>query len=85
MKRLGYARFVAQGGDWGAMVVDVMGAQAASGLLGIHLNWPFAVPPDIDRALQTGNPLPSDLSADDGARASSWTSSTSTEQATPRR
>ncbi|HSE66284.1 MAG TPA: epoxide hydrolase, partial [Gemmatimonadales bacterium] len=65
MKRLGYTRFVAQGGDWGAMVADVMGTQAPPELLGIHLNWIFAVPPDIDKALQTGNPLPSDLSADE--------------------
>jgi pimeloyl-ACP methyl ester carboxylesterase len=65
MKRLGYTRFVAQGGDWGAMVTDVMGTQAPSELLGIHLNWVFAVPPDIDKALQTGSPLPSDLSADE--------------------
>jgi pimeloyl-ACP methyl ester carboxylesterase len=65
MKRLGYTKFVAQGGDWGAMVTDVMGMQAPSALLGIHLNWPFTVPPDIDKALQTGNPLPSDLSADE--------------------
>src|ERR1043165_859530 len=47
MKRLGYTRFAAQGGDWGAMVADVMAAQAPPELLGIHLNWPFAVPPDI--------------------------------------
>jgi len=65
MQRLGYTRFVAQGGDWGAMVVDVMGTQAPPGLLGIHVNWPFAVPPDIDKALQTGSPLPADLSADE--------------------
>ncbi len=65
MKRLGYTRYVAQGGDWGAMVADVMGTQAPPGLLGIHLNWPFVVPPDIDKALQTGNALPSDLSADE--------------------
>jgi len=65
MKRLGYTRFAAQGGDWGAMVTDVMGTQAPPELLGIHLNWPFAVPPDIDKALQTGSPLPSDLSADE--------------------
>jgi pimeloyl-ACP methyl ester carboxylesterase len=65
MKRLGYKRFAAQGGDWGAMVADVMGTQAPPELLGIHLNWPFTVPPDIDKALQTGNPLPSDLSADE--------------------
>jgi pimeloyl-ACP methyl ester carboxylesterase len=65
MKRLGYTRFVAQGGDWGAMVTDVMGTQAPPELLGIHLNWVFAVPPDIDQAIQTGRPLPSDLSADE--------------------
>jgi pimeloyl-ACP methyl ester carboxylesterase len=65
MKRLGYTKFAAQGGDWGAMVTDVMAAQAPPELLGIHVNWPFAVPPDIDKALQTGSPLPSDLSADE--------------------
>jgi pimeloyl-ACP methyl ester carboxylesterase len=65
MNRLGYTRFVAQGGDWGAMVTDVMGTQAPEGLLGIHLNWVFAVPPEIDQAVQTGKPLPSDLSADE--------------------
>jgi pimeloyl-ACP methyl ester carboxylesterase len=65
MKRLGYTRFVAQGGDWGGMITDVMGTQAPPELLGIHLNWPFTVPPDIDKAIQTGNPLPSDLSADE--------------------
>ena len=48
MKRLGYTRFVAQGGDWGAMVADVMATQAPPELLGIHVNWPFTVPPDID-------------------------------------
>ena len=65
MKRLGYTRFVAQGGDWGGMITDVMATQAPPELLGIHLNWAFAVPPDIDKAIQTGNPLPSDLSADE--------------------
>jgi pimeloyl-ACP methyl ester carboxylesterase len=65
MKRLGYARFVAQGGDWGAMVTDVMGMQAPPELLGIHLNWPFTVPPEIDAAIQSGKPLPTDLSADE--------------------
>jgi pimeloyl-ACP methyl ester carboxylesterase len=65
MKRLGYTRFAAQGGDWGAMVADVMAAQAPPELLGIHLNWPFAVPPDIDKALQSGNPPPPGLSADE--------------------
>jgi len=65
MKRLGYTRFVAQGGDWGGMITDVMAKQAPPELLGIHLNWAFAVPPEIDKAIQTGNRLPSDLSADE--------------------
>ena len=65
MKRLGYTSFVAQGGDWGGMITDVMGKQAAPELLGIHLNWVFAVPPDIEKAVQTGAPLPPDLSADE--------------------
>jgi pimeloyl-ACP methyl ester carboxylesterase len=65
MKRLGYRQFVAQGGDWGAMVTDVMATHAPPELLGIHVNWPFVVPPDIDKAIQTGNTLPSDLSADE--------------------
>jgi pimeloyl-ACP methyl ester carboxylesterase len=65
MKRLGYTQFVAQGGDWGGMVTDVMGTQAPPGLLGIHLNWAFAVPPDIEKALQTGSPLPPNLSPDE--------------------
>jgi len=65
MKRLGYDRFVAQGGDWGAMVTDVMGTQAPPELLGVHLNWPFAVPPNIDAAIQSGKPPPPDLAADE--------------------
>jgi len=65
MKRLGYDKFVAQGGDWGGMVTDVMASQAPPELLGIHLNWPFAVPPEIDKALQTGSLLPNGLSADE--------------------
>jgi pimeloyl-ACP methyl ester carboxylesterase len=65
MRRLGYTSFVAQGGDWGAMVADVMGMQAPPELLGIHLTWPFTVPPEIDQAVQSGSPLPTDLSADE--------------------
>ncbi|HEX6122097.1 MAG TPA: epoxide hydrolase [Ktedonobacterales bacterium] len=65
MKRLGYTRFVAQGGDWGAMVSEMMALQAPPELLGIHTNLPFTVPPDIDTALRTGNPPPSDLSEDE--------------------
>lgn len=65
MKRLGYEKFVAAGGDWGGMITDVMGMQAAPELLGIHLNWPFMVPPEILKALHTGSPLPTNLSADE--------------------
>jgi pimeloyl-ACP methyl ester carboxylesterase len=65
MNRLGYTRFVAQGGDWGAMVSDVMASQAPAELLGIHLNWVFAVPPDINGAAFTGQPVPAGLSADE--------------------
>ena len=65
MKRLGYTRFVAQGGDWGAMVTEVMATQAPPELLAIHSTWPFMVPADILAALQTGSPLPSNLSADE--------------------
>jgi pimeloyl-ACP methyl ester carboxylesterase len=65
MKRLGYTRFVAQGGDWGAFVVDQMGLQAPGELLAIHTNMPAAVPADVDRALQAGDPPPSGLSAEE--------------------
>ena len=62
MKRLGYTRFVAQGGDWGALVVDMMGVQAPPELIGIHTNMPGAVPPDVSKAIQSGGPAPSGLS-----------------------
>jgi pimeloyl-ACP methyl ester carboxylesterase len=65
MKRLGYTRFVAQGGDLGAGISEVMALQAPAELLGIHVNLPGTVPPDIAKALQAGDPPPSDLSADE--------------------
>jgi pimeloyl-ACP methyl ester carboxylesterase len=65
MKRLGYTRYVAQGGDWGAFVVDQMGLQAPAGLLAIHTNMPATVPANIDKALLAGGPVPSGLSSDE--------------------
>jgi len=65
MMRLGYARFVAQGGDWGAQITDVMGAKAPPGLLGIHSNMPGTVQPDVSKALASGGPAPTGLSADE--------------------
>jgi pimeloyl-ACP methyl ester carboxylesterase len=65
MKRLGYTKFVAQGGDWGAVIVDLMGVQAAPELLGIHTNMPGIFPADIDAAAFSGKPAPSSLSADE--------------------
>ena len=65
MKRLGYTRYVAQGGDWGAVVVDLMGAQAPQGLLAIHANMPGIFPAEIDAAAFAGAPAPAGLSADE--------------------
>jgi pimeloyl-ACP methyl ester carboxylesterase len=65
MKRLGYTSYVAQGGDWGAVVVDMMGVQAPKGLLAIHTNMPGIFPADIDGAAFSGAPAPSGLSADE--------------------
>jgi pimeloyl-ACP methyl ester carboxylesterase len=65
MKRLGYTRYAAQGGDWGALVVDQMGVQAPAGLLGIHTNMPGIFPADIDGAAFSGAPAPAGLSADE--------------------
>jgi pimeloyl-ACP methyl ester carboxylesterase len=62
MKRLGYTKFVAQGGDWGAIVTELMGAQGDPALIGIHTNMPNAVPVEIDAAASANKPLPSGLS-----------------------
>ena len=67
MRRLGYTRYVSQGGDWGAVVADAMGRQAPSGLLGIHVNMPATVPPEIATALQAGDPPPSGLTPEEQA------------------
>jgi pimeloyl-ACP methyl ester carboxylesterase len=70
MKRLGYTRYVAQGGDWGALITEVMGAQAPEGLIGIHTNMPGALPPKISKVIASnvlgaGDPAPTDLSDDE--------------------
>jgi pimeloyl-ACP methyl ester carboxylesterase len=62
MKRLGYTRYVAQGGDWGAPISSAMARQAPAGLLGIHLNLPATVPPEVGAALAAGGPAPAGLS-----------------------
>ena len=65
MKRLGYTKFVAQGGDWGAVITEQMGVQAPPELLGIHTNMPGVFPPDIDKAAFSGAHAPSGLSDDE--------------------
>lgn len=65
MKRLGYSKFVAQGGDWGDAVTEQMGVQAPPELLAIHTNMPGAVPDEIQKALDAHGPVPAGLSADE--------------------
>ena len=65
MKRLGYTKFVAQGGDWGAVITELMGVEAPPELLGIHTNMPGVFPADIDKAAFSGAPVPTGLSADE--------------------
>jgi pimeloyl-ACP methyl ester carboxylesterase len=65
MRRLGYDRYIAQGGDWGNAVTENMALQQPPGLIGIHTNMPATVPPDISKALAIGAPRPAGLSADE--------------------
>jgi pimeloyl-ACP methyl ester carboxylesterase len=65
MKRLGYTRFAAQGGDWGSLVTDFIGVEAPPELIGIHTNMPGAVPLDINNAAFVGAPTPAGLSAEE--------------------
>jgi pimeloyl-ACP methyl ester carboxylesterase len=65
MKRLGYQRYVSQGGDWGSVVADAMARQAPKGLLGIHVNMPPTVPADAAKAMSAGEPAPAGLSAEE--------------------
>jgi pimeloyl-ACP methyl ester carboxylesterase len=65
MKRLGYMKFVAQGGDWGAVITEQMGKLAPPELLAIHTNMPGIFPPEIDKAAASGAPAPAGLSADE--------------------
>ena len=67
MNRLGYTRYVSQGGDWGSVVAQAMGRQAPAGLLGIHVNLPATVPADVAAALVTGGPAPDGLSEEERA------------------
>ncbi len=63
MKRLEYKKYVVQGGDWGSVIAEAMGRQAPAGLLGIHVNLPAAIPPDIEKAL--GGPAPAGISEEE--------------------
>ncbi|WP_432847624.1 epoxide hydrolase family protein [Amycolatopsis sp. CA-161197] len=67
MKRLGYHEYVSQGGDWGSVVSDVLAAQKPAGLLGIHVNMPATVPPEIAKILTDGGPAPAGLSTEEHA------------------
>jgi pimeloyl-ACP methyl ester carboxylesterase len=65
MERLGYTQYVAQGGDWGAIITDLLAMQRPAGLIGIHTNMPGAVPPEVDAAAAAGGPMPPGLAADE--------------------
>ena len=84
MKRLGYTRYVAQGGDWGAPVSSALARQAPAGLLGIHINLPATVPSDVAMALAGGGPAPADSPRRNVRRSSSSTPSSRNTWPTPR-
>src|SRR5947208_2149066 len=65
MKRLGYTRYVAQGGDWGAIINDLFATQGSPELIGFHTNLPGVIPPEINKAAAAGSPTPSGLSAEE--------------------
>jgi pimeloyl-ACP methyl ester carboxylesterase len=65
MRKLGYDRFVASGGDWGALITDFIGVEAPSELLGIHTNMAGAIPPEIDALVEKGAPPPDELSEEE--------------------
>ena len=70
MKRLGYTRYVSQGGDWGVIIFDVMARQAPPGLLGIHVNRfdrSSTIPPEVAKALNNGEPAPAGLTVEERA------------------
>jgi pimeloyl-ACP methyl ester carboxylesterase len=67
MQRLGYTRYVSQGGDWGSVISDAMARQAPPGLLGIHVNMPATVPDDVVKSLNGGGPAPRGMSAQESA------------------
>jgi pimeloyl-ACP methyl ester carboxylesterase len=67
MQRLGYRRYVAQGGDWGAIISEVMAVQAPAGLLGVHTNMPGTVPADVVQLVRTRQPVPPGFSATEKA------------------
>lgn len=67
MSRLGYKKYVAQGGDWGSVVANVMGKQKPEGLIGIHLSMPATIPPHVAKALSNGGPAPAGLTTKEKA------------------
>jgi pimeloyl-ACP methyl ester carboxylesterase len=73
MRRLGYTRYVATGGDWGGLITDLIGLEAPPELLGIHTNFPGAVPPEVEAAAVAGNPVPAGLSPEEKAQAEKLT------------